>query len=133
MAILRRRALPEHLVPVRAAFDGVLVHVEAAKGSATGAVPTGRAPGTPLAEALFGFRECILRARKAMPGWRADEVEDVWIRCSAGIDEALEACDALRMSTQEMSFEGLLEAITELIAPLDPFEVADERFLELKR
>lgn len=133
MPFLRRRSLPEELVPAAAAFDAVLDHVEAAKEEAAGAVPTGRFPGRPLAEAVYGFSEHVEAARDGMDAWRTPETEGVWQACSAGLEVAAAAGETLRLADPPEGFEPLLTTIGELIAALDPFEDAAERFLELRR
>lgn len=112
-------------------FLASLAHVEAAKDSIVGAVPAARHPGRPLAEALFGFDEGITNASASMPDWRSPEVEPEWVACEAGLAEAAGRSEALRLQAPDLGFESLLAAVERLLAPLEAFEAAEERFRSL--
>jgi hypothetical protein len=131
--MIRRRRIPEGLLPAQAAFEEVLALVEPAKGVLPEVMPTTRLPGRPLPDALAEFEEGLERARARMPGWRRPETEDVWALCLDGIDEAVERARRLRQEAPELGgFEGLIWAIEQLISPLRPFEAASERFRSLR-
>src|SRR4051812_28418269 len=95
------------------------------------AVPSARAPGRPLADALFAFETDLAGAISAMPQWRTEAVEPEWAACRAGLDQAKEGAERLKMSASELGFESLIGTVGELIAPLEPFEAAAARFHEL--
>jgi hypothetical protein len=128
------RRLPDG---VRSALDGfrdVVGHVERAKGGLTDAVPTTRLPGRPLADALLGFEEELAAAGEAMPSWRVADLEDVWVACAEAIDEARAGAERLRMTAEPPAgFEALIGAIGDLLAPLDAFVAAADRFRDLRR
>ena len=130
--IRRRKRLPGALEPAYAAFVQVLGDVEPAKAALSSVMPTTRLPGRPLPDAVIEFEERLGRARDAMPGWRADEVEREWTACDAGVTEALARARRLREEAPDLGgFEGLIWAVGELLAPLEPFEAAERRFREL--
>jgi hypothetical protein len=130
--ILRRKRLPDALEPAHDAFLGVLGEVEPAKSALSSVMPSTRMPGRPLTDAMVEFVERLGRARELMPGWRATEVEHEWVACDAGVARALERARKLREEAPDLGgFEGLIWAVGELLAPLEPFEAAERRFREL--
>lgn len=91
-------------------------------------------PGRPLAETLSEFEEGLGEVRARMDGWRAGEVENEWRAVSAGLDEALALAERVRIEGAEPEgFEGLIGLIGDLLAPLDAFERAAERWDRLRR
>lgn len=132
--MLRRKALPDEL---RGALDGfrvIVADVEAAKDVMTSTVPTTRLPGTPLPDALLELEEHLRRAKELMPEWRHPDVEDVWLACDEGMDESLSLATQLREEAPELGgFEGLIWAVDQVLAPLEVFEAAAERFRTLRR
>jgi hypothetical protein len=68
-----------------------------------------------------------------MDAWRSPDIEPEWEACSRGLDEALALADRVRTEgAQPEAFEGLIGLIGDLLAPLDPFRRASERFRELR-
>jgi hypothetical protein len=131
--MFRRRRLPEELREVEAAFSEVLDEVEPAKAALTQCMPSTRAPGRALPDALAEFGEHLERARVMMPAWRRPETEQVWTACDAGLEEALDRARRLREEAPELGgFEGLLGTIGGLMDPLQPFEAAARRFRALR-
>ena len=132
--MFRRRAVPEDL---RSPLDGlraVVAEVEAAKAAMTATVPSTRLPGSPLAEAIAEFEDRLARAQELMPSWRAPEVEEEWLACEAGIAESLARAQHLREDPPELGgFEGLIWVVDQVLAPLEAFEAAAERFRTLRR
>jgi hypothetical protein len=122
---------------LRLALDGlrsVVHHIEAAKGVMTGTVPSTRSAGTPLADGILELEHRLAAAQKLMPTWRHQELEDEWLACDAGIRESLERARRLREDPPELGgFEGLIWAVDQLLAPLEAFEAAAERFRTLRR
>jgi hypothetical protein len=132
--MFRRKVLPDGL---RASLEGlraVVDQVEAAKAAMTSTVPSTRLPGTPLAEAIAEFEDDLRHARELMPAWRHPDVEDEWLACEAGIDESLQRAARLREDPPELGgFEGLIWVVDQVLAPLEAFEAAAERFRTLRR
>jgi hypothetical protein len=132
--MLRRRRLPPELDTALDGLRAVVMQVEEAKRAMTATVPTTRLPGTPLAEALLELEERLGEARALMPAWRDPAVEPEWRACDAAIAESLRRATELREQAPELGgFEGLIWAIDRLLAPLEAFEAAGERFRTLRR
>lgn len=132
--ILRRRRVPEELKGPARAFDDVVPVLERAKAALTESVPGTRMPGRPLAETLWEFETGLREVRDRMDGWLAPEVEEQWVAASAGLDAALALADRVRVeAAAPEGFEGLIGMIGDLLAPLDAFGAAADRFRELQR
>jgi hypothetical protein len=131
--VFRRRRLPEHLARRRQALHALVPALERAKSALTESVPGTRLPGRPLAETLLEFEEGLREVRGGMQEWRAAEVEDAWRRASDGLDRALALAERVRTEAAEPEgFEALIGLIAALLAPLETFGEADERFHELR-
>ena len=131
---MRRKKLPDDLGRTLAALRDVVGEVEAAKDAMTSTVPSTRLPGTPLAEAIAQFEDQLGRALELMPTWRHTEVEEEWIACETGIEESIERARRLREDPPELcGFEGLIWVVDQVLAPLEAFEAAAERFRTLRR
>lgn len=132
--MFRRKRLPADLDPSLENLRAVVVEVEAAKRAMTGTVPSTRSAGTPLAEGILELEQRLTAAQDLMPTWRHSDVEAEWVACDAGIREALERARRLREDPPELGgFEGLIWAVDQLLAPLEVFEAAAERFRTLRR
>jgi hypothetical protein len=132
--MLRRKSLPDDLRISLAGLRAVVVEVESAKDVMTSTVPSTRLPGTPLAEAIAEFEGHLGRAQELMPAWRHPEVEENWLACQAGIEESLERARRFREHPPELvGFEGLIWVVDQVLAPLEAFEAAAERFRSLRR
>ena len=131
MILRRKRTTPQ----VQASFDAfrdVLVHLEPAKAALTDVMPTTRMPGRPLPDALAEFEEGLRRAEERMPAWRTPELEPEWTACERGVDDARSRARWFREDAPEIGgFEGLIWAVEQLMAPLDAFATAAERFRAL--
>jgi hypothetical protein len=129
----RRRRFPEHLQRPASAFDDLLPKLGRAEAALTGSVPGTRLPGRPLAETLSEFEDGLREVRDGMDAWRSPDIEPEWEACSRGLDETLALADRVRTEgAQPEGFEGLIGLIGDLLAPLDAFERASERFRELR-
>ena len=129
----RRKHLPPHLASSAAGFAETLRWVEGAKDSIVEALPRARAPGRSLADALHEFEESLRQASEGMGAWRRPEVEADWRACMDGVERALTLAERLRLQAPDMAFDQLAFTIQDLIAPLDPFQAAAERFQALRR
>lgn len=132
--MLRRRRLPEDLLEPFERFREALALVERATNALTSSVPTTRVPGRPLAETLGEFEEELRAVAVAAPSWRAPEVEETWTACAEAVDECLARAERLRVEAPDLGgFESVIGTIDELLAPLEAFRGAAERFGELRR
>lgn len=131
--MLRRRRLRPDLSGSLDALRRVVDEVEAAKRAMTGTVPSTRSAGTPLAEGILELEQRLTAAKELMPAWRHPELDVEWLACEAGIRESLERTRRLREDPPELGgFEGLIWAVDQLLAPLEAFEAAAERFRTLR-
>jgi hypothetical protein len=132
--VLRRKRLSDELATALDGLRAVVDQVEAAKEAMTATVPSTRLPGTPLAEAIAEFEEHLARAKELMPAWRHPDVENEWLACEEGIDGSFERARRLREDPPELGgFEGLIWVVDQVLAPLEAFEAAAERFRTLRR
>jgi hypothetical protein len=132
--IRRRRRLPEELDGPARAFDDLVPALERARAALTESVPGTRLPGRPLAETLWEFETGLREVRAGMDGWRAPAVEEQWSSAAAALDESLALAERLRTDAlAPAGFEGLIGVIGDLLAPLEAFEDAAARFVELQR
>jgi len=131
--MFRRKHLPAALEPAYAAFLTTVEPLERGKAALTESVPGTRLPGRPLAETLLEFEEGLREADRGMATWRVPELEREW----AAADEAIRTClglsERLRLEAEiPDGFEALIGTIGDLMAPLEAFGVAEERFRELR-
>ena len=132
--MFKRKRLPEELRGSLERLRDVVAEIEAAKDAMTGTVPSTRSAGTPLAEGILELEERLVSAQELMPAWRHPDLEDQWLACDAGIRESLDRARQLREDPPELGgFEGLIWAVDQLLAPLEAFEAAAERFRTLRR
>jgi hypothetical protein len=133
-SFLRRKRLPDELREPLDGLRNVAVEIEGAKDAMTGTVPSTRSAGTPLAEGILELELRLAAAQELMPTWRRPELEAEWLACDAGIRESLVRARRLREDPPELGgFEGLIWAVDQLLAPLEAFEAAAERFRTLRR
>ena len=131
--MLKRKRIPPELEEAHGAFEATLAHVERAKEGLVTAVPSARAPGRPLAEALADYEDGLALAKRAMPGWRLEETASEWGACDAAIDEAVASAERFRLETPDLPFDALMFALQDLMVPLESFELADRAWRKLRR
>jgi len=132
--MLRRKRLPVPLRDAHRAFSLVMEDVDRAHAVLSEAAPSTRFAGRPLPDALVEFEEVLRSAEARMEGWRAPELQEEWERCAKGLVSSLHLAERLRLEAPEIpGFETLIGTIDSLIAPLDAFVAAEERFRTLRR
>ncbi|MGH2641835.1 MAG: hypothetical protein ACRDGO_09080 [Actinomycetota bacterium] len=132
--MFRRKRLSPELDAALANLRAVVAQVEAAKQAMTGTVPSTRSAGTPLAEGILELEQRLAAAQELMPAWHHPDLQEEWRACEAGIEESLERARGMREDPPELGgFEGLIWAVDQLLAPLEAFEPAAERFRTLRR
>jgi hypothetical protein len=132
--MLRRKRLPAPLRDVHRAFSLVMEDVDRAHAVLTEAAPSTRFAGRPLPDALLEFEEVLRSAQAGMEGWRVPELQEEWERCGEGLATSLHLAERLRLEAPEiLGFETLIGTIDSLIAPLEAFAAAEERFRTLRR
>jgi len=69
-----------------------------------------------------------------MPAWRVPELEDAWAAADAALAQAHAQAERVRADPPDIAgFEGLIGLIGDLLAPLDAFNDAAERFRDVRR
>ena len=132
--MFRRRRLPSELEEPLEAFRALLVPLERARSVLTEAVPTTRLPGRPFAEVLAEYELLLREVEPAMAGWHVTALEHEWSACSRGLRDAQALAERVRVGATTLEgFEGLIGTIGDLLAPLDAFAAAAERFRDLRR
>jgi len=131
--VFRRKHLPDELDSIHRRFMEAVSEIEEAKRALVESVPTARAPGRPLADALNAYEDGLARAAAAMPAWRAQAVEAAWSSCREALVRAMEMADAFRLGGQDLPFDELMFTLQDLMAPLDEFREAADRFRALRR
>ncbi len=130
--MFRRTRPSAELTSAFVAFHAVLDQLEPAKAALTEVMPTTRSSGRTLPDALLDFERGLEWSQPLMPAWRVSEVEPQWIACDAGLDEARVRAQRLREEAPDVGgFEGLIWVVEHLLAPLEPFAAADDRFREV--
>jgi hypothetical protein len=105
----------------RGSHDRVVDLVEWAKAELVQAVPSPRGiPGRPVADAVAAFEDGLRRAGAELgrqPAGAGD-VRNAW---TAGIEESLVRAERLRLEGSVSDYEALVNALGDLMAPLDVF------------
>lgn len=132
--IWSRRSRPPELEEPFEALTRTLAVIGEAKDELTSVMPTTRAPGRPLAEAILAFESAIARADPEMAGWDVHELEHAWASAREGIDRSRRrAAELQRDEADPQGFEGLIWAVSQVLDPLDALEEAVNRFRQLRR
>ena len=122
----RKPLLPDDLAPAWQGFIDCAQVIESGRRVLLSTLPTGRIEPAPIGVGLDAVRGAITDARTWMPRWKVDLVIEDWQDCQAAMDEAwgnLEHVAEVAAETSEL--EELLEAVTEVVAPLDAFADAE--------
>ncbi len=130
MSMLRRKPdlPPDHHEAWWAFLDCAEV-IEGGRRVLLGTLPTGRVEPAPIGVGTEAVRRALADARAWMPRWHLDDLDADWQSCTAGLDEAaagLDEVDRVAASTGEL--EELLEAVQDVIEPLDRFADAERAF-----
>ena len=123
MGFFRRRRATAELAAARDAFRRCAAELDSAQRALLAAVPTARAKGIPLQEAVDGFLAGLDRLEAQMAGWRIEQTEDAWKDCFRVLAE----CRAEALKVKEKppkGFEALNARLGDVIAPLEQFAYA---------
>jgi hypothetical protein len=107
----------ESLEPLRLMVE----QVDQAKEALLTAVPRGRGPGAPIAEALASFEEYLRAARGSLER-RPPAAEAEGRALTVAIDESLRRAEALRLDASPEGYEELYALLGEILDPLDALE-----------
>lgn len=130
----RKPLLPDELVPAWRAFLDCAQVIESGRRVLLSTLPTGRIEPAPIGVGLDALRGAISDAREWMPGWKVDLVIDDWQDCQDAMDEAWGHLDEVaEVAAETDELEELLEAVTEVVAPLDAFADAERTWRRAHR
>lgn len=131
--MFRRKQLPDDLIDPWTAFEAQAQRVEDARQALLGCLPVGRVDPAPVPVGLDLLRDELLAVRGDLERWRTPPVEDAWQACRAAIAEALEHIEPARMTAEETDeLEVLLEAVTDVVEPLDVWQDAEHAWRGLR-
>ncbi|HSJ45574.1 MAG TPA: hypothetical protein VK923_12895 [Euzebyales bacterium] len=125
--------MPAHLSAPWAAFAAQAQRVEDARQALLGCLPVGRVDPVPIPVGLDLLRDELRAVEGEVGAWHVAEVEPQWRACRAAITEALahiEPTRATALGTDEL--EVLLEAVTDVIEPLDVWQDAERHWRSLR-
>jgi len=125
--------MPEALVEQWTVFAAQAQRVEDARQALLGCLPVGRIDPAPIPVGLDLLRDELLAVREQLPRWRLPAVERQWLACAAALDEALACIEPTRRaaaSTDEL--EVLLDAVTDVVEPLDVWQDAERTWWSLR-
>jgi hypothetical protein len=109
-------------MPSRGPHDRAVDLVESAKAELVRAIPSPRGiPGRPLADALAAFEDGLRRAAAELDGGEVGG-SDVRHALVTGIEESLSRAERLRLEASVPDYEALVNALADLMAPLDVFD-----------
>lgn len=128
-----RRVMPARLAAPWAAFGAQAERVEAARRALLGCLPVGRVDPAPVPVGLDLVRDELHEVVADLAAWRVAEVEDAWQAVRAACAEADAAVDhAHRVSRGSTELQELLEAVGEVVEPLDAWSDAEQTWLRLR-
>lgn len=127
MALFHRRPeLPADHQDAWWSFLDCAQAIEAGRRVLLGTLPTGRVEPAPVAVGVDALSRSLEDVRAWMPAWRLPEVEPEWDDCARAVDEAGTQLATLRQVAAETAeLEELLEAVGDVMAPLDAFADAE--------
>lgn len=126
--------MPERLVPAWDAFRIQAERVEAARSALLRCLPVGRVDPAPVPVGLDLLRDELRAVRPELGAWRVPEVEASWRSVEEAIAESEAAVDeAHRVAASTRELEELLEAVGDVVEPLDAWRAAERVWLDLRR
>lgn len=103
--------------------------VEGGRRVLLGTLPTGRVEPAPVGVGLAALDRALADARGWMGRWHLHELEDAWRDCHVALDQAEAGLDEVReVAASSSELEELLEAVGEVVAPLDAFADAEREW-----
>lgn len=148
-----RKRLPPDLQGPYAAFAAQAERVESARTALLSCLPVGRVDPVPVSVGLDLVVDELRAVAAAVDDWRVDDAEDArtgglpghfpgrfpghfhdhWRACRASLDEALEAVpEARAVAASSGELEELLDAVGDVVEPLDAWHAAERYWLSLR-
>ncbi len=132
--MFRRKQMPAELSAPWAAFAAQAARVEDARQALLGCLPVGRVDPVPIPVGLDLLRDELLAVMPQLDAWRVPEVESQWQACRAALSESLtNIAPARETASGTDELEVLLDAITDVVEPLDVWQDAELRWRSLRR
>lgn len=128
-----RKTMPERLRESYAIFLAQAERVEAARRALLGCLPVGRVDPAPVPVGLDLLRDELSAVAAGLEDWRVPEVEATWRRVAEAVEEsagAIAHADHVARTTRQL--EELLDAVGEVIEPLDAWGTAEQAWLRLR-
>lgn len=96
-------------------------------------LPVGRVDPAPITLGLDLLRDELVAVRGQLELWHVEPVETQWQACAAAIAEALEHVEPTRATAARTDeLEVLLEAVTDVVEPLDVWQDAEHAWRALR-
>lgn len=131
--MFRRRQMPAALAASWAAFGAQAQRVEDARQALLGCLPVGRVDPAPIPVGLDLLRDELRAVTSRIADWRTPAVESQWQACRAALAESLAHVEPARetaVRTDEL--EVLLDALTDVVEPLDVWQDAERHWRSLR-
>jgi hypothetical protein len=128
-----RKTLPAHLRAPHEVFLAQAERVEAARRALLACLPIGRVDPAPVPVGLDLLRDELRGVGAELSAWRVPEVEHTWRAVAAAVAEAEDAIPhAADVATTTRELEELLDAIGEVVEPLDAWSDAERAWRRLR-
>lgn len=132
--MFRRKTLRADLRAPHEIFLAQAERVEAARRALLGCLPVGRVDPAPIPVGLELLRDELREVAGELDAWRVPEVEGVWHEVAEAVAEADGAIeDAHRVATSTSELEELLDAVGDVVHPLDAWGAAERAWHRLRR
>jgi hypothetical protein len=129
-----RKSLPDRLREPYAIFLAQAERVEAARRALLGCLPVGRVDPAPVPVGLDLLRDELHTVSARLPDWRVPEIDATWKTVVAAVEESLGAIpEAEHVARTTRELEQLLDAVGEVVEPLDAFGDAERAWRRLRR
>lgn len=125
--------MPDHLLDAWGAFQAQAERVEQARRALLRCLPVGRVDPAPVPVGLDLIADELRAVLPSMEDWRVPDVAAQWDACRAAVDEALEAVpEAREVSASTGELEEMLDAVSDVVEPLDAWHEAERHWLTLR-
>jgi hypothetical protein len=131
--MFKRKQMPADLVPAWEAFQAQAERVEQARQALLSCLPVGRVEPAPIGVGLDLLRDELAAVEPQLGAWRVPAVEAHWAACRESFAEATEAIpEAREVAGTTGELEELLDAVGDVVAPLDAWHDAERHWLRLR-
>lgn len=129
----RRRQLPEQYRRPFAAFTAQAERVEAARSALLSCLPVGRVDPAPVPVGLDLVVDELRAVEDELGAWWIEAVDAEWRACRSAIEQSLSAVpDARAVAEETGELEELLDAVGDVVEPLDDWQTAERRWAALR-